>query len=259
VEDNATNRLLTQRQLSRLGHEMVAAPTGREGVRVALDAGEAIDVVLMDRHLPDVDGCAATEEIRAGRSADRCYLPIVGVTADATPDAREACLVAGMDEVLTKPVDLRQLGAALARAAGAIDAGVRSADSAAAGVEPLPESVRSVLDRVDGDPAAAAEVIATYLGELPGRRLRIQASLRRGEARAVLAAAESLRTSSDTLGAAAVAGTCAALGAAARTADLAAARAFLPSLMAQCQQLAAELAGYAAVAGVEAALARSVS
>ena len=241
VEDNATNRLLTERQLTRLGHSLIAVASGEAGVTAALaDADAPIDVVLMDRHLPDIDGCEATRRIRAGLAPGRPHLPIVAVTADATPEARDACAAAGMDEVLTKPVDLKQLEAALARAAATIDGASRGADDPADGW--VPASVRSLVARLDGDVEAAAELLTTYLGELPGRRLRIQASLRRGEGRAVLAAAESLRTSSDSVGATAVAGACAALGAAVD--DVATARAFLPSLMLQCERFATDISGF---------------
>lgn len=248
VEDNATNRLLTQRQLARLGHSLVAVATGEAGVEAALaeDGDGPVDVVLMDRHLPDIDGCEATRRIRAALPAHRGHLPVIAVTADVTADARDACAAAGMDEVLTKPVDLRRLSAALERAAAAVDrSGAEVVEPAAGEGGYVPAAVHAVLTRVDGDAEAAAELVATYLGELPGRRLRIQASLRRDEPRGVFAAAESLRTSSDSLGVSAVAGACAALAAAAEAGDLAAARAFLPRLVRQCQEATADLTGYA--------------
>ncbi|WNV75003.1 response regulator [Geodermatophilus sp. DSM 44513] len=252
VEDNATNRLLTERQLARLGHRLTAVATGEAGVQAALQ--DDVDVVLMDRHLPDVDGCEATRRISAALSPHRRYLPVIAVTADATADAREACAAAGMDEVLTKPVDLGSLSAALARAAAAIDRGDRVLPREGAG-SPVPAALRAVVGRVDGDARAAAELVGTYLGELPGRRLRIQASLRRREPRAVQAAAESLRTSSESMGATAVAGTCAALAAAAATGDLVAAGAFVPGLLLQCERYAAELRSYTEPELVAAALA----
>ncbi|SDN98379.1 response regulator [Geodermatophilus sp. DSM 45219] len=249
VEDNATNRLLTQRQLARLGHSLVAVATGEAGVEAALaeDGDGPVDVVLMDRHLPDIDGCEATRRIRAALPAHRGHLPVIAVTADVTADARDACAAAGMDEVLTKPVDLRRLSAALERAAAVVDRfpDGRVAEPTAGDRGYVPAALHAVLARVDGDAEAAAELVATYLGELPGRRLRIQASLRRDEPRGVFAAAESLRTSSDSLGVSAVAGACAALAAAAEAGDLAAARAFLPRLVRQCQEATADLTGYA--------------
>jgi CheY-like chemotaxis protein/two-component sensor histidine kinase/HPt (histidine-containing phosphotransfer) domain-containing protein len=248
VEDNATNRLLTDRQLSRLGHVLTAVASGEAGIRAALggEGAEPFDVVLMDRHLPDIDGCEATRRIRAGLPEGRPYLPILAVTADATPEARDACTEAGMDEVLTKPVDLARLSAALDRAAGMTgrEASAGAAHPTADAAPWQPTALAGIVRGVDGDMQAAAELISTYLGELPGRRLRIHASLRRGDARAVVAAAESLRTSSESLGATAVAGACAALATAAAAADLQSARQFLPSLILRCEQFSAELAGF---------------
>ena len=242
VEDNATNRLLTERQLARLGHTLTSVATGGAGVAAVLD-GAPVDVVLMDRHLPDIDGCEATRRIRAGLPDGRAHLPVIAVTADATADADDACRAAGMDEVLTKPVDIEQLRRALERAAAAIGA---PADAAAPSpVSPAERRGELSLDAIarwfDGDVAAARELVDAYLAELPGRRLRIQASLRRDDPRAVVAAADSLRTSSDAVGASTVAGICAALGAAAAGGDLATARAFLPSLAARCEHLLGEL------------------
>jgi CheY-like chemotaxis protein/HPt (histidine-containing phosphotransfer) domain-containing protein len=248
VEDNATNRLLTERQLSRLGHVLTAVASGEAGIRAAVgsEGAEAFDVVLMDRHLPDLDGCEATRRIRSDLPAGRPYLPILAVTADATSEAQAACIEAGMDEVLTKPVDLARLSAALDRAAGMIgrvaSGGAVVPGGAAAPWQP--SALDTVLRRVEGDRQAASELISTYLGELPGRRLRINASLRRGEARAVVAAAESLRTSSESLGGTAVAGVCAALGEAAAAADLQTARQFLPPLVRSCELFSAELTGF---------------
>lgn len=257
VEDNATNRLLTERQLARLGHVLTAVASGESGVRAAVEGGdgEPFDVVLMDRHLPDIDGCEATRRIRSGLPDGRPYLPIIAVTADATPEARDACTAAGMDEVLTKPVDLARLAAALDRAAAVVDRAGRDPGPAGpahpGGKAPQSAALGTILGRADGDAQAAAELISTYLGELPGRRLRVHAALRRGDARAVVAAAESLRTSSESLGATAVVGACAALATAAAVDDLPTARQFLPNLMLRCEQFAEELADFVDAARIE--------
>jgi CheY-like chemotaxis protein len=257
VEDNATNRLLAERQIARLGHRLTAVATGVDGIAAAFE--HEVDVVLMDRHLPDLDGCEAARRIRAATPPGSRPLPIVAVTADATEQTRADCTAAGMDEVLTKPVDLERLGGALARAARVLsdwEQGTEPAAPVAGGVAGggVPPALRTVLARVDGDAGSAAELVASYLGELPGRRLRIQASLRRGEPRAVLAAAESLRASSELIGASAVSGACAALGAAADDDDLDAARAFLPSLLRQCQLFATDLAPFGDAHTVRASL-----
>jgi CheY-like chemotaxis protein/HPt (histidine-containing phosphotransfer) domain-containing protein len=245
VEDNATNRLLAERQMRKLGHELTGVATGLAGVEAALQGD--FDVVLMDRHLPDVDGAEATRQIRAADQPHVAGLPIIAVTADCTEETREACLAAGMDEVLTKPVDLGQLAAALSRVVLPESADLRRPVLAAVTGErraTVPAIVRQVVHNAGGEPVDAAELIATYLGELPGRRLRIQSSLRRGEVRGLIAAAESLRTSSEGLGVTSVAGACAALAAAARRGDLEAARRLLPALSLSTEQIHDELWPY---------------
>lgn len=233
VEDNATNRLLAERQLARLGHVLHTVVNGQAGVEAALRGD--FDVVLMDLHLPDIDGREATQRIRAAQGPG-VVLPIVAITADATPQARQSCMAVGMDDVLTKPVDLQELGAALERARQASGAGA-PADT----TQPVPAVVQRVAARVDSDPEAVAQFVETFLTGLPAQRLRLQAALRRGQARSVVSAAQALRASSDTMGASSLAAACAALSAAAETEHLDTARVFLPNLLLQCQQLDEEL------------------
>jgi CheY-like chemotaxis protein len=79
---------------------------------------EAFDALLMDLHMPELDGIAATRAIRALPGA-KARLPIVALTADAFAETRTRCLEAGMDDFLTKPVTLDALAQVLARTAAA--------------------------------------------------------------------------------------------------------------------------------------------
>jgi CheY-like chemotaxis protein len=225
AEDNSVNRLLAQRQIARLGHEITIVPGGQDAVREA--SSGTFDVILMDRHLPDLDGLEATRRIRAAERSGR-RTPIIAVTADASPEARGACLAAGMDDYLTKPLDLDQLGAALAR------------HSARAGGNPvaLDDGILvRLVQELGGDTELAEDIVDAYLDELPIRRLRIQAAARRGAAPALIAAAESLRSSSATIGAVGVAGICADVLGAAADGDMPAARGAVSSLLASCEQV----------------------
>ena len=98
AEDNAANLRLVERLLERLGIVVVPAIDGRTAVDRALS--EPIDLVLMDLHMPELDGLAATRAIRAGG----LDIPIIALTADATPRDRAECLAAGMNDYLTKPI-----------------------------------------------------------------------------------------------------------------------------------------------------------
>lgn len=242
VEDNSVNRILAQRQVDRLGHLLVAVGGGLAGVERAL--AEEYDVVLMDRHLPDLDGVEATRRIRATElaRADGRRTPIVAVTADVRPGHREECLAAGMDGFLTKPVELEQLRAALAAATAPA-----AATSPAAEVDLCvdPGMIQSLTDQLDGDLTTVSELIRTYLDELPGWRLRLQSAVRRGTPRQLIAAAESLRASSVTVGAARLARVCADIERAVRTGQDDDRQALLDRLLDACDQTTAALSGHA--------------
>ncbi len=113
ADDNATNRVVASRVLERYGHSVRSVENGREAVD-AIQA-EAFDLVLMDMMMPELDGLAATSEIRALPAPIR-FVPIVGLTANTSPDDIAACLASGMNSVATKPISGAQLIAAMAEA-----------------------------------------------------------------------------------------------------------------------------------------------
>ena len=110
VEDNAINALLARKLLEREGCSVETASTAQQAMLAAVS--QDYDLILMDRRLPDLDGLSATRRLRsAGVTA-----PIVALTADAFEEDRRACLAAGMDDFLTKPLDPNAMRAVLARA-----------------------------------------------------------------------------------------------------------------------------------------------
>ena len=110
VEDNPINALLARKLLEREGCAVEQAGTGQAAIDAS--ATQVYDLILMDRRLPDIDGLTATRTIREAGSTT----PIVALTADAFEDDRRACLEAGMNDFLTKPLDPGALRAVLARA-----------------------------------------------------------------------------------------------------------------------------------------------
>jgi signal transduction histidine kinase/ActR/RegA family two-component response regulator len=110
AEDNTTNRFVATRMLERLGHEVISVADGLAAIDTVRQSD--YDLILMDMMMPEMDGLTATKEIRAlpGR---RSMTPIIGLTANAMEADREACLMAGMDGFVTKPVKVSQLEAAM--------------------------------------------------------------------------------------------------------------------------------------------------
>ncbi len=108
VEDNPVNRDVFVGMLETIGCESACAENGLTGVQLA--TSEHFDVVLMDYRLPDIDGVEATRRIR---QAEFTQLPIIALTANASPEDRQRCLAAGMNDFLSKPCELAVLAAAL--------------------------------------------------------------------------------------------------------------------------------------------------
>jgi CheY-like chemotaxis protein len=111
VEDNALNQLVAEGVVTRLGYEVHSVANGAD----AIDAVGSSDysAVLMDCHMPVMDGFTATRLIRQQENGRRT--PIIAMTAGALSEDRERCLAAGMDDYVSKPVDLEALEKALNR------------------------------------------------------------------------------------------------------------------------------------------------
>jgi CheY-like chemotaxis protein len=105
VEDNEFNRDMLVRRLTKKGYEVVVAVDGGEGVAKA--ASEKPDLILMDMHLPVLDGWEATKQIK--KAAETNAIPIIALTADAMAGDREKAMEAGCDDYDTKPIELPRL------------------------------------------------------------------------------------------------------------------------------------------------------
>ncbi|ARQ02841.1 hypothetical protein CAK95_08800 [Pseudorhodoplanes sinuspersici] len=115
AEDNEINALLTRALLQKLDHRPTVVASGdaaMDSFLAAHTAGEPFDLILMDLRMSGIDGLEATRRIRAleGASGAR-HTPIVALTANVSADIRDACMAAGMDNFLTKPLDREKLAA----------------------------------------------------------------------------------------------------------------------------------------------------
>lgn len=114
AEDNAINQRIVSAQLAQLGCECTLASDGRELVAM-LETQPLPDVILMDCHMPNLDGWEATRLIRSwqhespGPRQHAAHLPIIALTAAALPQERAKCLEAGMDDFIAKPMKFDEL------------------------------------------------------------------------------------------------------------------------------------------------------
>lgn len=109
VDDNSINQKITCKLLDKLGYSCLIADNGRQALEQLEAQRQQIALILMDCRMPVMDGLQATQVIR-GQGDD---IPIVALTANNTDDDREACLLAGMDEFLAKPINKDKLQAVL--------------------------------------------------------------------------------------------------------------------------------------------------
>ncbi len=195
AEDNDVNRMLVSRVLAQSGHHVDEAGDGREALQAAMRAD--YDVILMDMQMPVMDGMEATRAIRA-LPGPAARVPIVALTADAMPDHRQTYLDAGIDDLLTKPIDWGLLNKTLRR--------VRSGRQARRKVEiPTPPVVLSfetlpLFDRVRVDaglgvlpPARVAGMLAMLPSEMKRRVEDYRAALRMGDLEGARRSAHALK------------------------------------------------------------------
>ncbi|WP_376957231.1 response regulator [Azospirillum sp. A26] len=162
ADDNDISRQVAFEILERAGASVTTASTGREALECVRAAGQPFDAVLLDVHMPDMDGFAATAAIRALPGGQQ--LPIIAMTASALPEDRQRCLDNGMDAHVPKPLDLPQLFATLARWIGPPLVAVRPCAPCGAG--PVPLHGDAMLTRAPAPPMPVGRP-AGPLADLP--------------------------------------------------------------------------------------------
>ncbi len=155
VEDNRINRMFAEDLLTSGGHRVAMAENGAEALKAL--AGEDFDVVLMDIQMPVMDGLAATRAIRSGHDGVDPEIPVIGLSAYAMDQDRERFLGAGLDDYITKPINIEDFFEAVGRvlrrrsetraALSAHDSKVEDLPASPAGEEP--DEGRDVVSVID--------------------------------------------------------------------------------------------------------------
>ncbi|HLW64788.1 MAG TPA: PAS domain S-box protein, partial [Gemmataceae bacterium] len=199
AEDNAINQKLALRLLEKQGHTVAIANDGKEAL--ARLEKEGFDLILMDVQMPGMDGLEATNLIRQQEKSTGRRTPIIAMTAYAMKGDREACLDAGMDSYVTKPIRSEELYAAIREA---IAGPARSTAPERDDSPPLPQVVdwQTALSYVGGDEDLLRELAGTFLEQCPRWQADLAGALKAEDPAAVNAAAHPLKNSLKLLGAA---------------------------------------------------------
>ncbi len=197
VEDNPTNRTVALEILKRAGLSADTADSGPAAIARLKESD--YDLVFMDVQMPEMDGLEATRRIRDPRTAVRNpSVPIIAMTAHAMKGDREACLAAGMNDYLSKPIDRPALLAAISRvtagdetAPPADSASPEDTGSTAAG--PALLDLTSLLRRLDHDAGLCREIIRVFLDDLPHRMADLRRVIRESDLAAIAAGAHTVK------------------------------------------------------------------
>jgi len=214
VEDSLVNQKLALGLLNRWGHSVTVAANGVEAVRQ--DSSSDFDIILMDIQMPDMDGLEATRRIRrreqqllrSGKTER--HIPIIAMTAHAMQGDREACLEAGMDSYVSKPVRSWQLLEEIAAFFADDPTGLPETGSSTTqpdcaredSAAELPWRIRwpSALEVVNGDHELLREIALVFLEESASNLAGLRAALAGGDCATAGRLAHIMKASFRTLG-----------------------------------------------------------
>jgi len=199
AEDNPVNQKVALTVLTKLGYQAELAVDGREAVQK--QAQQAYDLILMDCHMPRLDGYKAARRIRKAESGKQ-RVPIVAMTAHALSGARAECLEAGMDDFISKPVAPQIL-------ADTIENWVRAPSRARRAVPteaPAPQGEPAVFDHqglfnsVLGDQDLYNELLGVFKEELPIMLNALEKAVQRGDMEQIRLSAHTLKGAAGNIG-----------------------------------------------------------
>jgi two-component system sensor histidine kinase/response regulator len=236
AEDNLVNQQVAVHQLNLMGHQVETASSGVEAL--ALMNRNAYDAVLMDVHMPVLDGYATTAEIRK-REAGTKHTWIIAMTANALPTDRVKCLAAGMDDYLSKPVSSAALAQVLARCPLNSERIMRSVD--------LTGLFESGMEDI------LPQIIETFLETSSQTIQNARQALAAQDVNELFQCAHSLKGSAANLGANGLVDLCGQLEACCRSGSLESAPALFGSIEQELNQVREDLSGYSVKEGRSAA------
>src|SRR5438067_2306521 len=238
VEDNLINQQVALGILQIQGYSVTVANNGREALEAHAQGG--FDLILMDCHMPEMDGFEATVEIRKREQASDKRLPIVALTANAMAQDREECLNAGMDDHLAKPFSMQTMQDMLDRwmpraSAEHVQTAASPIASGAADDEVIDRQVLDQLSalRINGKPELLARTINLYLVESPKLVHTLKQAAAANNALEIARSAHSLKSCSANVGARMLSRYCSDIEASARRADTDEARKLFPKIEAE--------------------------
>ena len=233
AEDNDINQKVIRQQLNLLGYAGDIANDGREALKRLQDCNYAL--LLTDLHMPEMDGFELTKAIRSGETSKK-HIPIVALTANALKGEREHCLSAGMDDYLSKPVQLEDLRLTLEKYLSGDKLAEKSKSTSQLPVQTdvveaiaVPINVHALEELIGNDPEMIKEMLLDFRGSAERIATELRAAYQVGQFAAVGSLAHKLKSSARSVGALALGELCAEMEQAAKKNDAEALAVLLPS------------------------------
>lgn len=236
AEDDSINQLVTKKILTRSGYQVDVADNGNEALKLLGENDYAI--VLMDCMMPVMNGYETTAAIRDLTSKVRNHaIPIVALTANAFKEDRDRCLAAGMDDYLSKPLDVADLLAVLKKWTASCSAQGRSCQGTGTGkIEKYCSSTIDIFDMAEfvrrnlDDLELSRDVAAVFIQHGPVYLWEISTAISAGDSNALLQSAHKLKGAAANLALVRLRDSAAAVEAAARTGNIELAAGLVPAL-----------------------------
>jgi len=233
AEDTRVNQLVVQQSLAKRGHEVTVANNGREAID--LWSSGKFDLILMDVQMPLIDGLQATIAIRSIEEAEKraWKTPIIAMTAHAMHGDQQRCLDSGMDDYISKPVDVQEMVAKIEMLASRR---VRARQSFSKGDDPMLD-IDDSLRRMGGDRSLLVATAEFFQDDAPGLLDSLKESIEIGDAKSAERAIHSLKGLAANFGAAPVVNLAEVMEDSAKSKDLKSVRNGLPELETQLKKL----------------------
>ena len=193
VEDSLVNQKLAIGLLESGGHSLQIANNGREAVSAV--SQHRFDLVLMDIQMPELDGLQATAMIRDRERGAGTHVPIIAMTAHAMKGDREACLAAGMDGYISKPIRAAKLFETIYEVLGEAAQAAEAVEDDSQQLEPSQMDWNRALEVVQGDRDLLREIVDAFLTECPLQLDQIRDAIAARDQEVLQRAAHTLKSS----------------------------------------------------------------
>jgi len=191
VEDNKVNQEVALSILKRQGYEVSIANNGDEAVKAVQK--DSFDMILMDVQMPLMNGYEATGKIRQIEKRTGVHVPIIGLTANAMNGDREKCIDAGMDDYLSKPINMKKLLATISKLDNSRNGSLHDKKENCVGID-LRVDIEELIQKLGGSKKVLSSCMNIFHQEVPSLLSKIEMAINQKNSEEIQSASHGLRS-----------------------------------------------------------------